>query len=91
MQNFLTCYFLFEYIGLSHLIVSSRNEDQLTTCRNEMERLRQTNLELQQDASACREREAELLEFTQKLTEKNVRLQSEFSALEARVGTFLRL
>lgn len=56
-----------------------------------MERLRQTNLELQQDAAACREREAELLDFTQKLTEKNVRLQSEFSALEARVGTSLNL
>lgn len=60
------------------------NEDQLSTCRNEMERLRQTNVELQQDAAACREREAELLDFTQKLTEKNVRLQSEFSALEAK-------
>lgn len=51
-----------------------------------MERLRQTNVELQQDAAACREREAELLDFTQKLTEKNVRLQSEFSALEAKVS-----
>ncbi|KAK3921982.1 Coiled-coil domain-containing protein 186 [Frankliniella fusca] len=59
-------------------------EDQLATCRNEMERLRQTNVELQLDAAACREREAELLDFTQKLTEKNVRLQSEFSALEAK-------
>lgn len=59
-------------------------EDQLATCRSEMERLRQTNVDLQQDAAACREREAELLDFTQKLTEKNVRLQSEFSALEAR-------
>lgn len=51
-----------------------------------MERLRLTNVELQQDAAACREREAELLDFTQKLTEKNVRLQSEFSALEAKVS-----
>lgn len=59
-------------------------EDQLVNCRSEMDRLRQTNTELQQDAAACREREAELLDFTQKLTEKNVRLQSEFSALEAR-------
>lgn len=32
----------------------------------------------------CREREAELLEFTQKLTEKNVLLQSEFNAIEAK-------
>lgn len=33
---------------------------------------------------SCRNREAELLEFTQKLTEKNVRLQSEFTAVEAK-------
>jgi hypothetical protein len=36
--------------------------------------------------AGCREREAELLDFTQKLTEKNVRLQLEFSATEAKVA-----
>jgi hypothetical protein len=50
-----------------------------------VEQLRLINVELQQDMAACREQEAELLDFTQKLTEKNVRLQSEFSATEAKV------
>jgi hypothetical protein len=52
--------------------------------------LRLSNAELQQDMAACREREAELLDFTQKLTEKNVRLQSEFSAVEAKVMSLLK-
>lgn len=34
---------------------------------------------------ACRIREKELLVFTQQLTDKNVRLQSEFTALETKV------
>lgn len=34
---------------------------------------------------ACRVREAEMLLFTQQLTDKNVRLQSEFSAIETKV------
>jgi hypothetical protein len=51
-----------------------------------VERLRLSNAELQQDMAACREREAELLDYTQKLTEKNVRLQLEFSATEAKVA-----
>lgn len=34
---------------------------------------------------ACRVREAEMLLFTEQLTDKNVRLQSEFSALETKV------
>lgn len=32
----------------------------------------------------CREREAHMLDFTQKLTDKNVRLQSEFTSIEAK-------
>ena len=32
----------------------------------------------------CRQREAHMLDFTQKLTDKNVRLQSEFTAIEAK-------
>lgn len=50
-----------------------------------MERLRQSNLEVQQEMGKCREREAELLSFTQMLTEKNVAIQSELTGLEARV------
>lgn len=53
--------------------------------QSEMERLRQSNTELLQDTERCRKREADMLEFTQKLTAKNVRLQSEFTAVEAKV------
>lgn len=51
----------------------------------EMNHLRIANEELQADMSACRQKEAEMLDFTQKLTDKNVRLQSEFTATEARI------
>lgn len=47
--------------------------------------MRSTNEELMTDILACKSREAELLAFTQKLTSKNVELQSEFSAVESKV------
>lgn len=62
-----------------------RNEQNLSACELEMERLRQSNKDLQMDMDACRQREAQMLEFTQKLTDKNVRLQSDFTVIEARV------
>ncbi|KAG8231829.1 hypothetical protein J437_LFUL008600 [Ladona fulva] len=58
--------------------------EKVLAAQGEVERLRQNNAELQQEMSACREREAELLAFTQRLTDKNVWLQSEFSATEAK-------
>lgn len=59
-------------------------QEKLTSSQAEVERLRESNEELLKEMALCREREAELLDFTQKLTEKNVRLQSEFSAIEAK-------
>lgn len=53
---------------------------------SEIERVRHQNEELLQDMSACRARESEMLSFTQKLTTKNVQLQSEFSTLESKVS-----
>lgn len=50
-----------------------------------MELLKRRNMELEMDMEACRIREKELLVFTQQLTDKNVRLQSEFTALETKV------
>ena len=41
----------------------------------EVERLRSEAVELLADMAGCRRKEAELLEFTQKLTDKNVTLQ----------------
>ena len=42
---------------------------------SELEKLREEVLEISADMSSCREKEAKLLEFTQKLTETNVSLQ----------------
>lgn len=50
----------------------------------EIQHLRLANEELQSDMFACRQKEAEMLDFTQKLTDKNVRIQSEFTAVEAK-------
>ena len=52
----------------------------------EVARLRTEATELLSDMSACRRKEGELLEFTQKLTDKNVSLQSEFSSVQARAS-----
>jgi len=53
----------------------------------EITRLRAENVEVVADMANCRRKEGELLEYTQKLTDKNVSLQSEFSSVEARAAT----
>jgi len=52
-----------------------RVEDRSEERSAEVERLRTEAVELLADMAACRTKEAELLEFTQKLTDKNVTLQ----------------
>ncbi|XP_063988851.1 coiled-coil domain-containing protein 186 isoform X2 [Diachasmimorpha longicaudata] len=59
-------------------------EQCLASKEAEVDRLRLVNQELQTDMDCCRQREAHMLEFTEKLTDKNVRLQSEFTAVEAK-------
>ncbi|XP_076631203.1 coiled-coil domain-containing protein 186 isoform X2 [Colletes latitarsis] len=71
---------------LEALKVQLRHKDQcLESTEAEISKLRAANEELQSDMSACRKKEADMLDFTQKLTDKNVRLQSEFTAIEAKV------
>jgi len=53
----------------------------------EITRLRAENVEVVADMANCRRKEGELLEYTQKLTDKNVSLQSEFSSVETRAAT----
>ncbi|XP_066582391.1 coiled-coil domain-containing protein 186-like isoform X2 [Prorops nasuta] len=60
-------------------------EQCLLSSEVEVQNLRQCSEEMQSDMESCRQREAHMLDFTQKLTDKNVRLQSEFSAIEAKV------
>jgi len=52
----------------------------------EVTRLRAEHAEVVADMASCRRKEGELLEYTQKLTDKNVSLQSEFSSVEARAA-----
>ncbi|XP_046639587.1 coiled-coil domain-containing protein 186-like isoform X1 [Daphnia pulicaria] len=50
--------------------------------QEELETIKQSNLDLEEDMQRCRAKESELLEFTQRLTETNVRLQSELATLQ---------
>merc|ERR1719348_2472541 len=52
----------------------------------EVTRLRTEATDLLSDMAACRRKEGELLQFTQKLTDKNVNLQSEFGCVESRAA-----
>jgi len=52
----------------------------------EVTRLRTEATDLLSDMAACRRKEGELLQFTQKLTDKNVTLQSEFGCVESRAA-----
>ncbi|XP_015116914.1 coiled-coil domain-containing protein 186 isoform X2 [Diachasma alloeum] len=61
-------------------------EQCLASKEAEVERLRLVNQDLQTDMDCCRQSEAHMLEFTEKLTDKNVRLQSEFTAIEAKAN-----
>lgn len=69
----------------NYYILSARSEEKVLTLLNEMDRVRHQNEELLQDMSACRARETEMLSFTEKITTKNVQLQSEFTAVETKV------
>lgn len=63
----------------------SSSQDQLIASNEQINLFKQRNSELETDMESCRKREAELLLFTQQLTDKNVRLQSEFTAMETKV------
>ena len=54
--------------------------------QEELETIKQSNLDLEEDMQRCRAKESELLEFTQRLTETNVRLQSELATLQEKVN-----
>ena len=58
-----------------------RERERLSEHQEELQHIRQENDELQGEAARCRAKEVELLEYTQRLTEMNVRIQSELSGL----------
>nr|XP_023026850.1 coiled-coil domain-containing protein 186-like [Leptinotarsa decemlineata] len=73
-------------VQLEQLKLQLKHEqDQLLASNEQMSLLKKRNLELESDMEYCRNRESELLLFTQQLTDKNVRLQSEFTSMETKV------
>jgi len=64
----------------------SSEEEKYSASTAEVDRLKADNTEINNDMIACRKKEAELLEFTQRLTETNVTLQSECAFTEGRAS-----
>ncbi|KMQ86585.1 hypothetical protein RF55_14390 [Lasius niger] len=61
-------------------------EECIVSAEAQILQLRSTNEELRFDMQACRQKEADMLDFTQKLTDKNVRLQSEFITIQTKAS-----
>ncbi|XP_022910975.2 coiled-coil domain-containing protein 186 isoform X1 [Onthophagus taurus] len=71
---------------LAQIKLQLKNEqEQLSAYKEQMNHLKLRNSELESDMESCHIKEADLLLFTQQLTDKNVRLQSEFTAMETKV------
>ncbi|XP_051925315.1 coiled-coil domain-containing protein 186 isoform X2 [Hippocampus zosterae] len=62
-----------------------RDREELASRRDEADSLNNQMADLQRDVRGSREREAELLGFTEKLSGKNAQLQSESNALQAQL------
>ncbi|XP_065171119.1 coiled-coil domain-containing protein 186 isoform X2 [Atheta coriaria] len=60
-------------------------QEHLKVASEQITLLKSRNVDLTTDMDACRAHESELLAFTQQLTDKNVALQSEFSAMETKL------
>ncbi|XP_018402469.1 PREDICTED: coiled-coil domain-containing protein 186 isoform X2 [Cyphomyrmex costatus] len=61
-------------------------EECIVSIEAKLLQLQSANEELQFDMEACRQKEADMLDFTQKLTDTNVRLQSEFIAIQTKAN-----
>lgn len=68
------------------MFYSYSKEKYIASVKAEMQRLQTANEELQSDMQACRQKEADMLDFTQKLTDNNVCLQSEFIAIQKKAN-----
>ncbi|KAA8581540.1 coiled-coil domain-containing protein 186 isoform X2 [Etheostoma spectabile] len=62
-----------------------RDKQEITSLREEMDSLTNQMADLQRDVQGSREREAELLGFTEKLSSKNAQLQSESNSLQSQL------
>ncbi|KAK5850884.1 hypothetical protein PBY51_001722 [Eleginops maclovinus] len=62
-----------------------RDKHEVTSLREEVDSLTNQMADLQRDVQGSREREAELLGFTEKLSSKNAQLQSESNSLQSQL------
>ncbi|CAJ1081027.1 coiled-coil domain-containing protein 186 isoform X2 [Xyrichtys novacula] len=62
-----------------------RDQQEVASLREEVDALTNQMADLQRDVQGSREREAELLGFTEKLSSKNAQLQSESNALQTQL------
>ncbi|XP_019938978.2 coiled-coil domain-containing protein 186 isoform X2 [Paralichthys olivaceus] len=62
-----------------------RDKQEITSLHEEVDSLTNQMTDLQRDVQGSREREAELLGFTEKLSSKNAQLQSESNALQSQL------
>ncbi|XP_028989566.1 coiled-coil domain-containing protein 186 isoform X2 [Betta splendens] len=67
-----------------------RDKQEISSLREEVDSLTNQMADLQRDVQGSREREAELLGFTEKLSSKNAQLQSESNALQTHVDQLVR-
>lgn len=65
--------------------MAHRDEQEITSLREEVNGLTSQMADFQHDVQGSREREAELLGFTEKLSSKNAQLQSESNALQTQL------
>ncbi|XP_029311684.1 LOW QUALITY PROTEIN: coiled-coil domain-containing protein 186 [Cottoperca gobio] len=61
------------------------DKQEITSLREEVDSLTNQMVDLQRDVQGSREREAELLGFTEKLSSKNAQLQSESNSLQSQL------
>lgn len=75
-------------VGVSSdgVVLCERSDtDEIASLREEVSSLTAQMADLQRDVQGSREREAELLGFTEKLSSKNAQLQSESNALQSQL------
>lgn len=73
------------------ILLKFSERERLSKNQEELDSIKQENADMELDMERCREKEKELLEFTQKLTETNVRLQSDYTAIKEKVKLLMNI
>ena len=83
--------FIFIIIKILFILLKFSERERLSKNQEELDSIKQENADMELDMERCREKEKELLEFTQKLTETNVRLQSDYTAIKEKVKPLMNI